>query len=175
MSSTASRPANLSNLTPSETRLRRREWNRGPLTDLFPLIPSAPLERLLDICIDVKNYTYNLSESKFWNARRLTSIVVAHVRHNYSDYDRLLREERVERYEARRRSGDQVWRKLREWCPWEEANPVLERAWRATLVPPEERDPTWDPMDVDEESDGEGEEEAPVGGDGVEDDPMDLD
>ncbi|KAK4508321.1 hypothetical protein PRZ48_002059 [Zasmidium cellare] len=172
---TTNRP-DLTNLTPAETRLRRREWNRGPLTDLFPLIPSTALDRILDICIDVKDYTYNLSESKNWNHRRLTSIVVAHVRHAYSDYDKLLREDKLERYEARRRSGDQVWRVLREWCPWDDSNPVLEQAWRATLVPPEERDPTWDPMDVDEESDGEG--EVPTGVGGVvefEDDPMDLD
>lgn len=103
----------------------------------------------------------------------MTSIVVAHVRHAYSDYDRLLREDKLERYEARRRSGPTVWKVLREWCPWDRSNSVLERAFQVTLVPPEERDPSWDPMDIDEESDGE--ESRPGEDAALEDDPMDLD
>lgn len=103
----------------------------------------------------------------------MTSFVVAHVRHAYSDYDKLLREERLERYAARKRSGPTVWKVLREWCPWDRSNVVLERAFQVTLVPPEERDPSWDPMDIDEESDGEG--EGPDGGAAFDDDPMDLD
>ena len=140
---------------------RKCEWNRGPLTDLFPRIPNAALERVLDVCID-KGFTYNLSEGKWWNARRYTSIVVAHVRHNYSDYDKLLREERVERFAARQRTSKQVWKVLREWCPWDESNEVLERCFQATLLRPEERDPSWDPMDVDSDSE-------------YADDPMDID
>lgn len=108
----------LSNLSPEEAQRRRREWNRGPLEDLFPRIPQVALERVLDICID-KDFTYNLSQSKFWNARRYTSIVVANVRHFYTDYDKLLREERLERYEARRATAQSVWKTLREWCPWD--------------------------------------------------------
>lgn len=140
---------------------RRREWNRAPLTDLFPRIPSASLERILDICIS-KEYVYNLSESKIWNARRLTSIVVAHVGHANTDYDMLLREDRVERYEARRRTSQQLWKVLREWCPWDESNEVLQKCFDVTLVPPEQREPGWDPMDLDDESD-------------YVDDPMELD
>ncbi|KXL51472.1 hypothetical protein M433DRAFT_131710 [Acidomyces richmondensis BFW] len=131
--------------------MRRREWNRAPLTDLFPRIPSASLERILDICI-TKEYVYNLSESKIWNARRLTSIVVAHVRHANTDYDKLLSEDRVERYEARRRTSQQLWKVLREWCPWDESNVVLQKCFDATLVPPEQREPGWDPMDLDDDS-----------------------
>lgn len=144
-----------------DERSRKREWNRGALKEYFPRIPSAALERLLDICID-KDVTYNLSESKHWNMRRLTSIVVAHVRHNYSDYDSLLRNDHVERFDARKRSADQVWKTLRAWCPWDESNTMLERCFRATLLSPEERGADWDPMDIDEESDDEG-------------DPMELD
>lgn len=146
---------------------KRREWNRSFIADLFPRIPSHALERILDICLE-KNAIYNLSQSKYWNARRLTSIAVAHVRHTYSDYDELLRKGEVERYEARKRTGDQVWKVLRQWCPWNESNEALERCWRATLLSPEERDPTWDPMDVDDESDDEGAQNEV-------DDPMDLD
>jgi hypothetical protein len=144
---------------------QRREWNRGPISDYFPRVPPHALERILDICL-AKDAIYNLSESKqYWNARRFTSIVVAHVRHTYSDYDRLLREEHLERYEARKVTAARVWNVLREWCPWDESNPVLERCWKATLLSPEERDPSWDPMDVDsDESDVE-----------YVDDPMDLD
>ena len=152
----------LTNLSPEEWRLRKREWNRGPLTDLFPRIEPSALERVLDICID-KSFTYNLSEAKRWNARRYTCIVVAHVRHFYSDYDKLLRQD-VERYEARRRTSQQVWKMLRQWCPWDESNDLLERCFQATLQRPEERDPSWDPMDIDDESDFE-----------HVDDPMDLD
>jgi hypothetical protein len=152
----------LDGLTPEEQQLRKREWNRSPLTDLFPRIPSDALERVLDICIG-KNFTYNLSESKHWNARRFTSIVIAHVRHNYTDYDKLLREDHVERFAAREQTSKQVWKVLREWCPWDDSNDVLERCFKATLMRPEERDPEWDdPMDIDSDSD-------------YVDDPMDLD
>jgi hypothetical protein len=47
---------------------------------------------------------------------------------------------------------------------------VLERCWRNTVLRPEEREPGWDPMDLDEsEGEGEGEEEEDGG------EPMDLD
>ncbi|TKA78635.1 hypothetical protein B0A55_02672 [Friedmanniomyces simplex] len=148
-----------------EEHQRRREWNRNPLADLFPRIPAAALERVLDLCI-ARPFTYNLSHSKPWNARHLTSIVVAHVRHAYSDYDKLLREGQVERFEARHRTSDRVWKVLREWCPWDESNEVLERCFNVTLLRPEERlpaDAEWDPMDIDDdESD-------------YVDDPMDID
>ncbi|KAK3634861.1 hypothetical protein LTR56_014986 [Elasticomyces elasticus] len=127
---------------------RRREWNRGAVKDLFPRIPAKSLDRVLDLCI-AKPFTYNLSQAKIWNARRLNSVVVAHVRHAHTNYDKLLREEHVERFEARRRTGEQLWKVLREW--------------------PEERNPgdaEWDPMDVDELS--ECGEDDPG-------DPMDLD
>lgn len=164
-------PVSQSDLSPEEQQRRRREWNRGPLQDLFPRIPAKALEVILDKCID-KDFVYNLSESKIWNARRYTSIVVAHVRHFYTDYDRLLREELVERYEARRQSGKQVWKILREWCPWDADNEVLEQCFNATLLPPSQRDPTWDPMDIDDDSDGEG----PYRTDAIDDgDAMDLD
>jgi hypothetical protein len=159
----------LNGLSKDEQRERRREWNRGPLTELFPRLVGAPLERILDICID-KNFTYNLSEAKRWNARRYTSIVVAHVRHNYSDYDQLLREKRLERYEARQQTSKQVWKVLRDWCPWNDSNDVLERCFQATLLRPEERDTEWDPMDID--SDEEADSSATDGGT---EDPMDLD
>jgi len=147
---------------------RRREWNRGPLQDLFPRIPAPALETLLDICVSPrKNFVYNLSESRRWNARRYTGIVVAHVRHAYTEYDRLVREEGVERFAARRRTAAQVWRVLRAWCPWDESNEVLEAGWRVTLVRPEDREPGWDPMDVDDDDEVESD-----GGNG---DPMDLD
>lgn len=154
----------LSKLSAEEQRARKREWNRGPLTDLFPRIPNVALERILDIIID-KGFTYNLSLSKIWNSRRYTSIVVAHVRHFYSDYDRLLRE-KVERFDARKQSGPQVWKVLRDWCPWDTDNEVLQRCFEATLLRPEERDPSWDPMDIDED------DMSDV--DAI-DDPMDLD
>jgi len=143
--------------------LRRREWNRGPLHDFFPRIPPSALERVLDICID-KHLVYQLSQPKYWNARRFTSIVVAHVRHTNTDYDRLLREEKVERYEARHRTSKQVWKVLRDWCPWDESNDQLERCFQVTLLRPEERDPEWDPMDIDSDSECD-----------YADDPMDLD
>lgn len=158
----------LSKLSPDEARQRKREWNRGPLTDLFPRIPSVALERILDIVID-KGFTYNLSLSKLYNSRRYTSIVVAHVRHMYSDYDQLLRDH-VERFAARKQSGPKVWKVLREWCPWNADNEVLEPCFQATLLRPEERDPTWDPMDIDDdEVDIIEETTVQV------DDPMDLD
>lgn len=141
-------------LSESEARDRKREWNREPVKDLFPRIPGHSLERILDLCIN-KNFTYNLSEAKRNNARRYTSIVVAHVRHAHSDYDSLLRDQGMERFEARRRTGDQVWKVLREWCPWDDSNDVLETCFRVTLLRPEERDPSWDPMDIDIDSDEE--------------------
>jgi hypothetical protein len=117
-----------------QQRARRREWNRGPLTDLFPRMPDITLERILDILIDDKNFTYNLSASKWSNARRYTALVVAHCRHAYSEYDALLVREGVERFEARRRTAERVWGVLRTWSPWwERDNEVLERCFRATL------------------------------------------
>ena len=154
---------NLQGLSEERQRARKREWNRGPLTDFFPRIPDHALERVLDICIS-KDFTYNLSESKRWNARRYTSIVIAHIRHTHTGYDKLLRGERVERYEARQRTSKQVWKVLRDWCPWDESNDVLERCFQATLLRPEERDPEWDPMDIDSDEDLEYAE-----------DPMDVD
>lgn len=146
-----------------QQRLRKREWNRSPLTDLFPRIPNPALETVLDICIN-KDFTYNLSESKHWNARRYTSITIAHVRHNYSDYDKLLREEHVERFAARERTAAQVWKVLREWCPWDDSNDVLERCFKATLLRPDQRDAEWgDPMDIDSDDED------------YIDDPMELD
>ena len=65
---------------------QRRLWNRGPLLDLFPRLPSKTLESLLDICL-TKSAIYDLSESKHTNSLRLTSLTVAHCRHNFSDYD----------------------------------------------------------------------------------------
>ena len=153
--------AKLNGLTLEEQRQRKREWNRGPISDLFPMIPATALEKILDVCID-KSFTYNLSESKLWNAKRYTSIVIAHVRHNYSDYDQLLREH-VERFAARDQTSPKVWKVLRDWCPWDSSNEVLERCFMATLQRPEERDAEWgDPMDVDSDED-------------YVDDPMDLD
>jgi len=146
-----------------EEHARRREWNRGPLQDLFPRIPSEALERILNIAIS-KPFTYNLSQSRLWNARRLTSIVVAHVRHAYTEYDKLLREG-AERFAARHKTAPTAWKVLREWCPWDESNEVLERCFRVTLLRPQERnaaDAEWDPMDVDDESD-------------FADDPMEID
>ncbi|KAK3633340.1 hypothetical protein LTR56_007980 [Elasticomyces elasticus] len=162
----------VSSLPPNELSIeeykRRREWNRDPIQDLFPRIPAKSLDRVLDLCI-AKPFTYNLSQAKTWNARRLNSVVVAHVRHAHTDYDKLLRDEHVERFEARRRTGEQLWKVLREWCPWDESNDVLRRSYEVTLLRPEERNPgdaEWDPMDIDELSDC-GEEDPG--------DPMELD
>ena len=159
----------LLNLSSDEAWRRKREWNRGPLMDLFPRIPAQALERCLDICM-AKPFTYNLSQSKLWSSRRLTSIVIAHVRHTYSDYDKLLRDEDVERYEARRRTKEKVWKVLKEWCPWDSSNEVLGRCFEVTLLRREERPNDWDPMQVDSDDDE-------VFGDGGADldDPMDLD
>lgn len=143
---------------------QRREWNRGPLHDLFPCIELEYLESLLEICLQ-KSAIYDLSQSKHWNSLRLTSIAVAHCRHACTEYDNLLRAG-VERFEARKQTAQEVWKTLRKWCPWDESNPVLERCWRATVLRPEEREPGWDPMDLDE---SEGEEEYDAG------EPMDLD
>lgn len=49
------------------------------------------------------------------------------------------------------------------------SNEALQRCFEASIVPPWERDPTWDPMDIDE-SDDEGQDEHDVLAD-----PMDLD
>ena len=165
-------------LSEPEARSRRREWNRDPIKDLFPRIPAISLERILDLCID-KNFTYNLSDARRQNARRYTSIVVAHVRHAHTAYDALLRGDgegegglQVERYDARKKTGPQVWKVLREWCPWDDSNDVLEKCFAVTLLRPEERDPSWDPMDIDIDSEDE------VGGPSYEaedEDPMDLD
>lgn len=155
-------PTTLSKLPPDQQRARQREWNRGPISDLFPRIPRQALEPILDLCID-KGFTYDLSQSKFYNARRYTSIIVAHVRHQYSDYDRLLREVGLARYDARAATSEAVWKVMRLWCPWDESNEVLRRCFHATLVRPEHRGNAWDPMDIDEDSDDEG------------GDPMDLD
>ena len=155
--------AHVHSLSDHESHTRKREWNRAPLQDLFPRIPTSSLETILDICI-AKNFVYNLSESKHWNARRFTSIVIAHVRHNHTEYDKLLREDRLERYEARQQTSKQVWKVLREWCPWDDSNQVLERCFQATLLRREERDLEWDPMDIDSDSELE-----------FVDDPMDLD
>ncbi|KAK0940814.1 hypothetical protein LTR29_007695 [Friedmanniomyces endolithicus] len=135
-----------------EEHQRRREWNRSPIRDLFPRVPAAALERVLDLCI-ARPFTYNLSQSKLWNARHLTSIVVAHVRHAYSDYDQLLREQQVERFEARYRTA--------------------ERVWKVTLLRPEERQPAdaeWDPMDIDDYEEPERVNESESVGD-----PMEID
>ena len=89
--------------------------------------------------------------------------MIAHVRHNYSEYDELLRHDRVERFKAREQTSPKVWKKLREWCPWDSSNEVLEKCFKATLQRPEERDAEWgDPMDIDSDED-------------YTDDPMDLD
>lgn len=166
------------NISPDEL-LRRREWNRGPMSDFFPRIPSKSLETVLDICIS-KNFVYQLSKPRWWNARRYTSIVIAHLRHNYTEYDALLRGEgrgggdvvvhgeKVERFEARRRTGEKVWKVLRDWCPWDDSNDQLERCFQATLMRPEERGAEWDPMDLDDEYELD-DRTSPA------DDPMDLD
>lgn len=142
-------------LSAEEAYQRKREWNRTPLTDLFPRIPDSALESILDLCIS-KNFTYDLSQSRLWNARRYSAITVAHVRHLYSEYDNLLKEG-TERFEARRQSGTKVWKVLRAWCPWDSSNEVLERCFRATLLPLEQREADYmfvdDPMDIDTESD----------------------
>ncbi|TKA24943.1 hypothetical protein B0A50_06041 [Salinomyces thailandicus] len=151
--------------SPAEVQ-RRREWNRGPLTTLFPRIPTSALETALQTCI-TKDFVYNLSAPESQNARRYTYIIIAQIRHQHTDYERLLREDRVERFEARRRTGEEVWRVLRAWCPWDRANGELERCWRVTMLRPEERGEGGEPMEVDSESEAEAEEH---GGD-----PMDLD
>ncbi|KAK0941377.1 hypothetical protein LTR29_007064 [Friedmanniomyces endolithicus] len=155
-----------------EEHQRRRLWNHAPIRDLFPRIPASALERVLDLCI-ARPFTYNLSQSKIWNARHLTSVVVAHVRHAYSDYDKLLREQQVERFEARHRTAERVWKVLREWCPWDESNEVLERCFRVTLLRPEERQPAdaeWDPMEIDDYEEPECVNESDFVGD-----PMEID
>jgi hypothetical protein len=106
------RIAALENLDFDEIQ-RRREWNRGPLKDFLPKIPADALERVLDHCIS-KFATYDLSESKHWNARRFSAIVVAFVRHNYTEYDSILKQG-VEQFEARKRTGPEAWKVLRKW------------------------------------------------------------
>lgn len=108
-------------------------------------------------------------------------LVIAHVRHVYTPYDKLLREG-TERFEARRATGEGVWKVLRRWCPWDEGDGVLESCFRVTVTRPEEREPGWDPMDLDLESESEDEKGkgerwgGRVGdGDGEEVDRMDLD
>lgn len=152
----------------SITDAQRRSWNTKILDDLFPRLPAGTTTRILDICL-AKNVIYDLSESRHWNSIRITSLVVAHCRHGFSDYDALLRQG-VERFEARKRTAQAVWKVLRQWCPWDESNPVLERCWKVTTLRPEEREPGWDPMDLDESED---EEEKGCDADGGE--PMDLD
>ena len=137
---------------------QRRAWNQGPLTDFFPRIPPTALENLLDICL-AKNAIYDLSKSKHYNARRFTSIAVAHIRHKYTKYDALLRDNGLGRYEAREQTAGQVWKVLRQWCPWDESNDQLERCLKASVVRPEDRGRDFDPMDVDEESEDEREED----------------
>lgn len=78
-------------LTPEQALERKREWNRDPLADLFPRIPSLELDRVLELLI-AKDFVYDLSQSRLWNARRYSSLTVACVRHWFSDYDKLLRE-----------------------------------------------------------------------------------
>ena len=56
---------------------------------------------------------------------------------------------------------------LREWCPWDSSNDVLSVCFQASILRPEERDPAWDPMDIDSDSDDEPDEQCP-------DDAMDL-
>ena len=169
-------------LSPEQAYTRKREWNREPVTDLFPCIPNSALETILDLCI-AKNFTYNLSQAYLWNARRYTAITVAHVRHQYSDYDDLLRQG-TERFEARRQSGPKVWKVLRDWCPWDSSNEVLERCFQATLLPLEQRAAEWsfvdDPMDIDIASDFGGDGgpsgiEHPDAAADFADDPMDID
>lgn len=174
----------LLDLSAEEAYARRREWNRGPLEDLFPRIPNTSLERILDICIS-KNFTYDLSQARLWNVRRFTAITVAHVRHQHSEYDSLLKDG-MERFEARRQSGTKVWKVLREWCPWDSSNEVLKRCFQATLIPLEQRAAEYafvdDPMDIDSESDFGGDAGYVLkGGDesshdvSFADDPMEID
>ena len=141
---------------PPDELVRRREWNRGPMKKLFPRIPTTALEQILDICTYRKRFWHNFSKAPYWNARRFSSITVAHVRHAYTDYDQLLRgEARLDRYEARHKTSKQVWKILRDWCPWDESNDQLERSFQATLLRPEERDPDFDPMEIDPDSEFE--------------------
>lgn len=156
----------------SITDAQRRSWNTAILDELFPRLPAATTTRILDLCL-AKNVIYDLSESKRWNSIRITSLVVAHCRHAFSDYDELLRQG-LERFEARKRTAQAVWKVLRTWCPWDESNPVLERCWRATTLRPEEREPGWDPMDLDE-SENEGERDGGADEGADEGEPMDLD
>ena len=147
-------------------------------------MPDLDIERILDLLIS-KDFVYDLSKGRLWNARRYSSITVACVRHWYSDYDELLREG-VERFEARARTGEGVWRVLKEWCPWESSNEVLRRCFEASLVRPEERGEEWvdDPMDLDLDEEvgglwggvqqGQGQQQQQQQVD-FEDDPMDLD
>ncbi|KAL1586921.1 hypothetical protein WHR41_04175 [Cladosporium halotolerans] len=160
---------------PPPTPSQRRLWNRGPLLDLFPRLPPASLNHILDLAL-AKNCIYDLSAPKRANAIRLTCLAIAHARHAHSEYDALLRAG-VERFEARERTGEAVWRVLREWCPWDESNVWLEGCWAATVVRPEERglgwEGEWEMMDLDVEEGWEG------GGGGEDDggggEPMDLD
>ena len=78
------------------------------------------------------------------------AITIAHVRHQCTGYDALLRGEQVERFEARWRTTDEVWRVLRAWCPWDASNEVL-GCFQATLVPLKQRGAEFgdDPMDLE--------------------------
>ena len=83
-----------------------------------------------------------------------------------------------ERFAARRATGDRVWKILREWCPWDEANDQLERCFQVTLVPAEQRGAEWDPMDIDDESFYTSSSSSAMDAEEkmeIVDDPMDLD
>jgi len=41
---------------------------------------------------------------------------------------------------ARKRTEQQVWKVLREWCPWNDWKKVLKGCWLAMLLSPGERD-----------------------------------
>ncbi|KAJ9602067.1 hypothetical protein H2200_013427 [Cladophialophora chaetospira] len=85
---------------------------RQTIKDLFPKIPDSDLFRII-------KHAFQLKDGRVGTAPELTPLrrahlaVVAHIRHNYTSYDRLLRQ--VQYNEARHQVEKETLEKIVEW------------------------------------------------------------
>ena len=112
---------------------RDKEKARATLCSLFPRIPSEDSDRVLDHAY-LKGSGRVGRSGKITDVQKMKLAVVAHIRHEHTNYDELLqrlngpakKKNKAHRDQARRTIAKDIEKKLKEWGPLIRANKKVE-------------------------------------------------
>ncbi|KAF1964460.1 hypothetical protein BU23DRAFT_492578 [Bimuria novae-zelandiae CBS 107.79] len=122
------------------TDSEHKEHIRGAIREIFPKIPEADLTSIVNHAFEEgTNRVGNAKELSL--ARRVQLAVVAHIRHTYTDYDKILKHKTGTWTEARQRVEHVSLAKLKEWRDeTDEASNELEETFREVIVLDDDED-----------------------------------